>query len=39
MTTDTAKMLKPWHAARVLNITSLKRRVGKSSITVDVAAC
>lgn len=39
MTADTAKMLRASHAARVLSITSLKGGVGKSPITVDVAAC
>ncbi|WP_238936515.1 ParA family protein [Pseudomonas typographi] len=32
-------MLRASHAARVLSITSLKGGVGKSPITVDVAAC
>jgi len=39
MTEDTAKMLRASHAARVMSITSLKGGVGKSPITVDVAAC
>lgn len=39
MTEDTAKMLRASHVARVMSITSLKGGVGKSPITVDVAAC
>lgn len=39
MTAETARLLKASHAARVLSITSLKGGVGKSPITVDVAAC
>lgn len=39
MTADTARMLRASHAARVMSITSLKGGVGKSPITVGVAAC
>lgn len=39
MPPDTAKLLRAAQTARVLSITSLKGGVGKSPITVDVAAC
>lgn len=39
MPSNIAKLLKVARSARVLSITSLKGGVGKSPITVDVAAC
>lgn len=39
MPSTTVQMLKATRSARVLSITSLKGGVGKSPITVDVAAC
>ena len=39
MPSDTARLLRVTQTARVISITSLKGGVGKSPITIDVAAC